>query len=196
MTDSDYQIHELAQKAGVSVRTIRFYINEGLLPPPQVQGRYSTYSDEYLERLELIRLLKDQFLPLKEIRARMEGLSQAELRAALGLERDRARNFEADENKPAPESGGASALDYISQLLNRSDGRLEDARQMKISSPPVTRSKRGVAEAPGEYSPQPEAWERIQLAPGIELHVRKPVDRSLRTRLEQLVQFARQLFMD
>ncbi len=88
MTESDYQIHELADKAGVSVRTIRFYIKEGLLPSPQVRGRYAGYSDDYLERLELIRLLKDQFLPLREIRVRTQGLSQEEVRAALSSEKD------------------------------------------------------------------------------------------------------------
>ena len=57
MVDSDYQINELAKRAGVSVRTIRFYIDEGLLPAPTNRGRYSTYTDEYLDRLELIRML-------------------------------------------------------------------------------------------------------------------------------------------
>jgi len=41
MTESDYQINELAKKAGVSVRTIRFYNAEGLLPSPPSQGRYA-----------------------------------------------------------------------------------------------------------------------------------------------------------
>ena len=86
MTESDYQINELAKKAGVSVRTILFYIDEGLLPPPPVQGRYASYSDEYLERLELIRLLKERFLPLKEIRIRMNDLSQEDVRTAIAQE--------------------------------------------------------------------------------------------------------------
>lgn len=71
MVDSDYQINELAKRAGVSVRTIRFYIDEGLLPAPTNRGRYSTYTDEYLDRLELIRMLKDRFLPLKRIRGQV-----------------------------------------------------------------------------------------------------------------------------
>ncbi|MCL4562693.1 MAG: MerR family transcriptional regulator, partial [Chloroflexi bacterium] len=55
-------IHELARRAGVSVRTIRYYIEEGLLPPPGNLGRYSLYGEEYLDRLELIRQLKAAYL--------------------------------------------------------------------------------------------------------------------------------------
>ncbi|HZW02420.1 MAG TPA: MerR family transcriptional regulator, partial [Anaerolineaceae bacterium] len=62
MNSSDYLIHELADLAGVSIRTIRYYINEGLLPAPDARGRYSTYREEYLDRLRLIRKLKDAFL--------------------------------------------------------------------------------------------------------------------------------------
>jgi DNA-binding transcriptional MerR regulator len=68
MTTEELLIHELAEKAGVSVRTIRYYIEEGLLPPPTYEGKYSFYSTAYLDRLELIRRLKDSYLPLREIR--------------------------------------------------------------------------------------------------------------------------------
>ena len=65
MVDDPLLISDLAERAGVSVRTIRFYISEGLLPPPQAHGRYSVYDEEYLTRIELIKLLKNAFLPLK-----------------------------------------------------------------------------------------------------------------------------------
>ena len=38
MTAEEYLIGELAKKADVSVRTIRYYISEGLLPSPQSRG--------------------------------------------------------------------------------------------------------------------------------------------------------------
>ena len=78
MVDDQLLISELAERAGVSVRTIRFYINEGLLPPPQARGRYSAYNEEYLTRIELIKLLKSAFLPLKEIKRMVESLSKEE----------------------------------------------------------------------------------------------------------------------
>lgn len=81
--DKNYSIGKLAKEAGVSVRTIRFYIDEGLLPPPQVRGRNTFYGDEYLDRLNLIRRLKEAFLPLREIRQKMQSLSIEEVRALL-----------------------------------------------------------------------------------------------------------------
>ena len=59
MTTEELLIHELAARAGISVRTIRYYIEEGLLPQPSYQGKYSYYTLNYLDRLELIRRLKE-----------------------------------------------------------------------------------------------------------------------------------------
>ena len=42
-------IGELADAAGVTVRTIRYYINEGILPTPELQGRYTLYEAWYLD---------------------------------------------------------------------------------------------------------------------------------------------------
>jgi DNA-binding transcriptional MerR regulator len=66
------RIGELAARAGVSVATIKFYIREGLLPPPPVKtGRTMAYYDlPYLERLRTIRALREEhYLPLRVIRA-------------------------------------------------------------------------------------------------------------------------------
>jgi DNA-binding transcriptional MerR regulator len=63
---------ELAERAGVSVTTIKFYIREGLLPPPPVKtGRTMAYYDQrYLDRLLAIRRLREEhYLPLRVIRA-------------------------------------------------------------------------------------------------------------------------------
>jgi DNA-binding transcriptional MerR regulator len=83
MVDDQMLISELAERAGVSVRTIRFYINEGLLPAPQGRGRYSVYDEEYLTRIELIKLLKSAYLPLKEIKRMVESLSKDEIEHML-----------------------------------------------------------------------------------------------------------------
>jgi DNA-binding transcriptional MerR regulator len=66
------RIGELAGRAGVSVATIKYYIREGLLPPPPVKtGRTMGYYDEqYLERLRTIRALREEhYLPVRVIRA-------------------------------------------------------------------------------------------------------------------------------
>ena len=197
MTESEYQIHELADKAGVSVRTIRFYIKEGLLPSPLVRGRYAGYSDNYLERLELIRLLKDQFLPLKEIRTRTQGLSQEEVRAALSTERDLGTIQSApvdDVNSNQESEGDSRALDYINRLLSRNPGGIREPNRQSINSRLKNRTLLEPKE-PGEIYPiQQEVWERVYLAPGLELHIQKPVERDTRSKLDQLIQFTSNLF--
>jgi DNA-binding transcriptional MerR regulator len=77
-----FRIGELAERSGVSVATIKFYIREGLLPPAPVKtGRTMGYYDQaYLERLVAIRKLRDEhYLPLRVIRAVLEERGDAPL---------------------------------------------------------------------------------------------------------------------
>jgi DNA-binding transcriptional MerR regulator len=69
----EYSISELAEEAGVSTRTIRYYVSEGLLPPPVGAGPNSRYTDAHLRQLGIIGRLKEQYLPLREIRRRLIG---------------------------------------------------------------------------------------------------------------------------
>src|SRR5919107_3546863 len=81
---------ELTAAADVSVRTVRYYIAEGLLPPPEGSGPGSAYTQGHLDRLLLIQRLKEAYLPLKEIRRRLSGLSDDEVRSVLVADPDRA----------------------------------------------------------------------------------------------------------
>ncbi len=134
MVDDQLLISELAERAGVSVRTIRFYISEGLLPPPQARGRYSVYDEEYLTRIELIKRLKGAYLPLKEIRRMVESLSREEIEVMLHrLNQPTTTNppdspqthYQSEEVEPdtppsqagVKESGLPDALEYIARVL-------------------------------------------------------------------------------
>src|SRR5688572_21740162 len=77
--ERQYTLQELATAAGVSVRTIRYYIGEGLLPAPVGAGPQSHYTDSHLSRLRAIGLLKDRYLPLKEIRRELSGLDDEQI---------------------------------------------------------------------------------------------------------------------
>lgn len=65
------RIGELAERGGVTVRTIRYYIEEGLLPPPPRRGKYGDFDASYLQRLRLIQRLKEERLSLPAIRLRL-----------------------------------------------------------------------------------------------------------------------------
>lgn len=64
----EYKVSELAEKAGVTKRTIHYYISKGLLLPPEGSGINSVYNDEHLNRLLLIKKLQAEYMPLNKIR--------------------------------------------------------------------------------------------------------------------------------
>jgi len=64
----EYKVSELADKAGVTKRTIHYYISKGLLLPPEGSGVNSLYTDEHLERILLIKKLQAEYMPLNKIR--------------------------------------------------------------------------------------------------------------------------------
>ncbi|MFE2294054.1 MerR family transcriptional regulator [Streptomyces sp. NPDC059452] len=62
-------IGELAERAGVSVKTVRFYSDRGLLPEAsRSAGGHRRYAPDAVERLSLIRSLRGLDLPVAEVR--------------------------------------------------------------------------------------------------------------------------------
>lgn len=77
MTDEPrYGVSDLANLGGVSRRTVRYYVQEGLLPTPHGVGRGDHYGPEHLERLLEIKSLQES------------GRTLAEVRQALGENRE------------------------------------------------------------------------------------------------------------
>jgi DNA-binding transcriptional MerR regulator len=70
-TPLELSVGELAERGGVSRRTVRFYVQRGLLPPPHGGGRGSFYDAEHLARLVAIRQLQEDGLPLEQVQARL-----------------------------------------------------------------------------------------------------------------------------
>jgi Ca-activated chloride channel family protein len=70
---------DLARRAGVSPRTVRYYVQRGLLPPPTFHGPDTVYEADHLLRLRAIRRLQERFLLLEEIQAQLERASPVEL---------------------------------------------------------------------------------------------------------------------
>ena len=58
-------VKEVSRLAGVSIRTLRYYDELGLLKPTAVtEAGYRLYSDKDLERLQEIMFFKEMELPL------------------------------------------------------------------------------------------------------------------------------------
>jgi DNA-binding transcriptional MerR regulator len=67
-SDGIWSIGELAERAGVTVKTVRFYSDRGLLPETaRSAGGHRRYGREALDRLRLIRSLRALDLPVAEV---------------------------------------------------------------------------------------------------------------------------------
>jgi len=236
-----YTISQLAELAGVTLRTIRYYTAEGLLPRPDTRGQYALYGEPQLLRLQLIAQLKQTYLPLGEIKARIGDLDDAQIRALL------------DEQRTAL-TPPASAADYLAQIRIRQPTRhlaeraeaytaetpmmslrppaapasaalpygfatpitapaaappAEEAAAPAVSPQPTSLLSKLMpqhrpavrpdsaqpAAAPKPAAPQAEQrWRRIELAPGIELHIRESAAPTFNERIAQLIALVHELF--
>lgn len=178
-------IEELAERAETSVRTVRFYIAEGLLPGPGARGKAASYSGDHLLRLRLIRRLAEQRVPLAEMRARLPRLSPEEEQSLLAEEEERAMQREQAAQAPSPK-------EYLATLLHQARA----ARQPAASPPaPAPASPASSVASPAPY-PRPinalprqpdDVWQRWELAPGVELYVRVDAADQQRRLIERLL---------
>ncbi len=195
--DSGLTIEQLAEQGGVPVRTVRFYISEGLLPRPEGRGKGGWYSREHLLRLRLARLLAERRVPLGEIRVQLERLTLDEVRALLAEEEQRASAMAGVEPSGSPKA-------YVSALLERAragrawaaEGAPSYSRPAPAAAaplaPPVASGPVSEAMPPGVSRPSSlaETWRRIELAPGVELHVRSDVESRQRGLIDRVLKLA------
>lgn len=67
-----FSIDELADRAEVSRRTVRFYVQRGLLPAPRGLGRGRHYDASHLHALMRIRAWQEEGVPLALIARRLQ----------------------------------------------------------------------------------------------------------------------------
>jgi DNA-binding transcriptional MerR regulator len=84
MEERRYGIEELANLVGVSRRTVRFYVQQGLLPAPLGVGRGKHYGPEHLAQLRAVKALQQEGRSLDEVRRELAGEGDAEV-SALAL---------------------------------------------------------------------------------------------------------------
>jgi DNA-binding transcriptional MerR regulator len=178
-------IEELAERAETSVRTIRFYIAEGLLPGPGARGKAASYSGEHLLRLRLIRRLAEQRVPLAEMRALLARLSPEEEQALLSEEEERAMQREQAAQAPSPK-------EYLATLLHQARAARQPAASAPVPAPatpaPLAPSAKLYPRPINALPRQPDdVWQRWELAPGVELHVKVDAADKQRRLIERLL---------
>lgn len=174
-------------------RTIRYYLSEGLIPATdEKQGTASVFSYPHLLQLLVVKKLQAQHLPIRKIRELVAGRNERQLERLLGL---------GDEPEAKGKEGGAKgdqakndATRYLQSLLTKSS-----QTQIAAPIPPAPRAMRmaAIALPVSPESDETKSWERIEVEPGLELHVRSdyrpPADSGKKNRLvERIAKFIKQ----
>jgi len=179
-------IEELAESVDVSVRTVRFYITEGLIPGPGSRGKGATYGEEHLAKLALVRRLAERRVPLADIRKQVSRLSLAEVRDLLEEEDLREAQLNQAEQSSSPK-------EYVSALMrpNRAGPR-PGPTEVPLIRPMSERRqasflRNGTSLREGSpVRPRRESWYRWELVPGVELHVSQHASKRFRDLIRRL----------
>jgi len=135
----------------VSISKIRYLADQGLLNPRRTHGGYRLFSEDDVERLEtILRLQRDEFLPLRVIKE--------ELEAGAGKQRRRRRSVV---------DVGEEELD-LAELCERAGITAERARELEeygLLEPRVEDGQRIYAESDAEIAAACEALARFGIAP-------------------------------
>jgi len=197
-------LEDLADQSGLPIRTIRYYIQVGLLDGPDTHGKFASYSPEHLDRLELISRLKERtHLPLEEIsklfrHGTPEQIQQ--MRDILNQPAGRVLIINTDEaEEEVSNEPGASALDYIRNIDRVQHSTREIQDSPALSAPEILksnslRSPQTYGEIQDRAKTREENWQRIWITDGIELHIRATRGKQVKIKIQELIAFARKLF--
>jgi DNA-binding transcriptional MerR regulator len=212
-----FTLKELAKAAEISERTIRYYIQEGVLPPPLGAGPASRYGLEHLSRLLLVRRFKAALLPLSQIKQLFAELSLDDLEAiadhyqaeltnmptvldeAIVLPKERAEpdaevelsleNILRERSAPPPTYPGELTVFSLPQETPVLLGDINEPLNLQQTVSPNVLEDIDLNIA--------GRWNRIMLAPGLELSYQEGGLQDTpqgRQRLASLLELAKQLY--
>jgi len=196
-------IDDLEKHSGLPVRTLHYYMQYGLLPGPDKRGKYASYSQEHLDRLDLILILKEMHLPLKEIRTVLESLTPDEIQHYRDDQEDlleKLKDTKPDQDSAASSTEENSALNYI-KGLDEAHGLIREIKNNnsfiyeKVWDKQLLKNNNNELFDNKTYSkPKEERWRRVVIADGIELHTRETRDKETLYKIQRLLSFAWSLF--
>ena len=186
MKPQHYEISELEALTGLRRRTIRFYIKEGLIPPPEGAGRNARYGEDHLLRLKLIRALREStHLRLEGIREQLDAMNTAQLRRYL----KKVEGGEPPMIRQALHLGAPPLLEAMVEEMAE--------EQMDPDKLGALKGLIGSSDASFSWEPETpaddEAWTRVRLSDDVEIHYRESADARTRNWVKELIEFAKRL---
>lgn len=119
-----YQIGEVAERTGVTQRTLRFYEEKGLLNPPErMDGGFRLYSEDDIKRIDYVRQLQGLLgFTLAEIKDMVE---------AEELMQQIISTFRPDRELPARLERVNTIIDALSKQLEVVEHKVEHLTTMR-----------------------------------------------------------------
>jgi len=150
-------------------RTIRFYLAEGLIQAPEEkQGTASVFGYLNLLQLLTIKKLQAEHLPIRKIRELVAGKSEEELETLLGISGTSKKKTRENEAKQYLES-------LLAPSMSRAQTSNSRPRQVAPAAPFMELEEKAAAdsfEEPGQPPVAEQSWQRVEIEPGLELHIR------------------------
>lgn len=151
-------------------RTIRYYLSEGLIQSAdEKQGTASVFGYKHLLQIVAVKKLQAEHLPIRKIRELVADKDEQQLESLLGLTAASGSKNKINEAKT-----------YLESLLTTStqfQGSPDHSSSKQYRSLPSA--------AQQSSSEQTASWQRVEIEPGLELHIRSdyaPPTSSARTR--------------
>ena len=126
------QIGEVAERTGVTQRTLRFYEEKGLLKPPsRMDGGFRLYSESDIRRVEQIRRLQQLLgFPLAEIKELVEAEEvkmqlRAEYRPEAALSQKKTQLLKAIEVTQRQHDLIRQKVDALAEMRSHLEERLQ-----------------------------------------------------------------------
>jgi len=209
-----YSLDDLAKLTGLSPRTIRNYIQKGLLPGAKTRGRNASYTDAHLDRLRCIQIIRDKSgLPLDELRMVMQSISDDQIHL-IGTGQEEVVAMPIGKSGPIPDqtvaqsprsysmpqaeapafskwsspSGETDALEYI-----RSIKKTKFKDESRIAE--LVRTLEGLIDRQRVYrKAKNEWWATVKITEDMEIRARG-LDQTDLGQLERLADILRHLLM-
>lgn len=175
----DLTVDQLAARAGVTVRTVRFYSTRGLLPPPVIgPRRVGRYGPDHLSRLALIEELQRQGMTLAAIERYLQRLPDGISAYDLAIHRALVASWMPD---TVDETTRGELQDRVGQELTDEDlGRLEAMGVLeRTDDPAVLRVDSGLVQLGVRLLHVPISQEAIVAARAVMLEHARSAAREL-----------------
>jgi len=179
--DKNYTIEQLSDLTGIPIRTIRSYVEKGLLKAPPHKGPNTRYQEEHRSVLEAIRLLTEEIEQIYRETSSLDEMKSPSTRPSIGSSKSMStlefisgvrKRAKSDSPRPRRKSWGTD----FSQVLDVGLGEKSIARRKST-----------------ERSTYTSSWTEFRVSDDVKIIVRGNLDVDEERNFGRIARFVRQL---